>query len=163
VLEYGEKFWEAYLDRPKFLELSFLDGHDITGEQVRNIDEGLAQFLEGLYAKGWLNNTAIVLYSDHGLHVNGLSSIIKIQNALLELKLPFLAILLPRNVADSEYGKIMKRNEQKLIGGYDLNNIMRSFNGGKDFYWKGDNPFNDQSDTKTCYNLDMADNFCICN
>ena len=61
VLEYGKKFWETYKDNKKFLRLGFIDAHERTQEVVKYLDEPLYLFLNDLFKKKLLENTAIFL------------------------------------------------------------------------------------------------------
>jgi predicted AlkP superfamily phosphohydrolase/phosphomutase len=68
VLEYGEKFWKAYENEKKFLYLEFMDGHEGTGEVVRYLDAPLVKMLENIN----LEDTTIIVFSDHGWHMHSI-------------------------------------------------------------------------------------------
>lgn len=65
VLEFGKQFWNAYREDKKFLMLEFMDAHEGSGEVVTYLDEPLTRFLENAD----LNDTTIILMSDHGWHM----------------------------------------------------------------------------------------------
>jgi hypothetical protein len=123
VIEYGEQFWETYLDRPKYFDFAFIDGHEPTGEVVKYLDEPLVNLLERMESKGWLNDTAIIIYADHGLHPNFLMFIDPYESERQENMLPAMFFILPREIADV-YGDTLKQNEQKLIGSFDVYNTL---------------------------------------
>lgn len=56
LFEWAEKFLDAYKDQPKYLELTFIDGHEYTSEQIRYLDEPLEKFLTLLNQKGYVTN-----------------------------------------------------------------------------------------------------------
>jgi len=158
--EYGLKFWETYSDRPKFLELDFLDGHEMTGEVVSYMDEPLSQFLSEMDSKGYLEDTAIMLYSDHGLHLNFFYYVFNEASMYSELRLPTLFLVLPRNLSDSTPGNILRQNEQRLIGSFDLHNFLGNLVGGNDMSRRGKSLFESLSETRSC--KDIFSYQCVC-
>jgi len=159
VLEYGESFWAKYQDRRKFLELAFLDAHEITGEHVRYMDEPLANFLKKLDESGELDETALTIYGDHGQHLNGLFYAIDFKEFMVNLKLPALFVVLPRDVADTHHDTL-KDNEQKLVGAYDLFNFMQELSGKERWSGNGLNLLRYVPENREC---DMNDeDFCDC-
>lgn len=46
-----------------------MEGHEGTGEVIRLLDNDLAGFLENYLIKGKLDNTVVILTSDHGSHM----------------------------------------------------------------------------------------------
>lgn len=57
------------------LYLDFIDAHEGTGEALKYLDENLATFLAEMNDNGAFgDDTAIMLFSDHGLHMNGVYS-----------------------------------------------------------------------------------------
>jgi len=132
VLEYGEKFWKTYPDRPKVLNMEFNDGHESTGEVVGYMDEPLEQFFINLDRQGLLNDTTILFYSDHGQHAHLITYLTDDVTMLLELKLPIFLILLPREAADT-YGSKLKEKEQKLVGPHDIHDFLEGLSGSKDY------------------------------
>ena len=67
-LEYAKQFWNKYKNSKKYIRLSFIEGHEITAEVIKYLDEPIYQFLEDFIINDSLNNTAIIITSDHGLH-----------------------------------------------------------------------------------------------
>ncbi|KAJ1858903.1 hypothetical protein LPJ57_006993, partial [Coemansia sp. RSA 486] len=55
--------------RPYMMMLNLMEGHEGTGEVLRTLDNRLSVFLEDLRTSGELEDTALFLLSDHGLHM----------------------------------------------------------------------------------------------
>ncbi len=66
MFEYGKQFWEKYKDNKRYLRFNFQDAHEFSGNVVKYLDEPLYNFLNELYEKKMLEDTAIFLMSDHG-------------------------------------------------------------------------------------------------
>jgi hypothetical protein len=160
LFEYGQKFWEAYSDRPKFLDINFLDAHEPTAEVVKFIDGNLVTFLEGMHAKSQLEDTTIMFYSDHGHHVSVFYNLFQLQDIYVELRLPVLYILLPRDVADTN-GTQLAKNEQSLIGGYDIFNFWQVLSGAQSYHKGGRNIFESIPANRSCSEFYFADVKCI--
>ncbi len=180
VLDYGKKFFfDVYKNQKKFLFMSFVDGHEWTNEVIKYIDEPLMDFIKNFensniesnsnqtntsnYSNDINNkNTAILIFSDHGLHMNGPSILLNLDDVEKEKVLPFLNILLPRHLADSYLGKAMELNENRIIGGYDLHNILKTLSGSRDFSQYGEQPFNVMPDWRKCIDVGIPDDKCLC-
>ncbi|KAJ2816280.1 hypothetical protein IWW50_006556, partial [Coemansia erecta] len=63
--------------------------HEGTGEVLRTLDDALATFLEDIRDSGELDNTVLIVGSDHGLHM-GLNFAYT-QNGRIEHQNPFFA------------------------------------------------------------------------
>lgn len=51
------------------MHVEFTHGHEGTGELIQTLDDPLSSFLEESTDSGLLDNTVVVLFSDHGLHM----------------------------------------------------------------------------------------------
>ncbi len=71
ALEYLESFWNSYIEQNKMFLINIIDGHEPTGELIGHFDENLYYFLNKFYIKGWFKDTSIIIFSDHGMHING--------------------------------------------------------------------------------------------
>ena len=122
VLEYGEKFWEAYINEHKFLRLSFQDAHEGTLEVVKYLDIKLAEFLENFDKKGYLKNTAVFFVSDHGNNMIGFYNVMQAEDYVLEKTLGTWFILLPKikNIDES----FLEKNQQKMVSPYDIHDTL---------------------------------------
>ena len=123
VLEYGQKFWEAYPDNKKFLRLGFIDAHERSEEVIKYMDEPLAEFLENLFNKKLLENTAILFVSDHGNGMYGYYRSIKADDFLFERTLAFWFMIL-HGYKDQEGINNLKENEQTLLTPYDIHDTL---------------------------------------
>ena len=131
LIEYGKKFWDAYPENKKFLRIMFQDGHEPTGQVVKYMDESLYNFLEDLYQSNKLENTALLILSDHGnSYFNYVYYyIFKSDDSLIERSYATLFIILPNNKGNKnknneEYYDNIYQNQQILISPYDIHNTL---------------------------------------
>ena len=129
VLEYGQKFWEAYLNEKKFLRLSFQDAHEGTLEVVKYLDKKLAEFLEFFWHKKYLEDTAIFLVSDHGNNMIGFYNILQVEDYVLEKTLGTWLMILPKKINVDE--KNIEINQQRLVTPYDIHDTLLDMFGYK--------------------------------
>ena len=122
VLDYGKKFWEAYLDEHKFLRLSFQDAHEGTLEVVKYLDKKLAEFLEEFDNKKYLDDTAIFIVSDHGNNMIGFYNILQVEDYVLEKTLGTWFMILPKKSNIDE--KNLEKNQQRLVTPYDIHDTL---------------------------------------
>ena len=135
ILEYGEKFWETYINEHKFLRLSFQDAHEGTLEVVKYLDIKLAEFLENFDEKGYLKDTAIFFVSDHGNNMIGFYNILQAEDYVLEKTLGTWFMLLPKKKnIDETY---LEKNQQKMVSPYDIHDTLIDMFG----YHKKDNVY----------------------
>ena len=118
VLEYGQKFWETYLNEHKFLRLSFQDAHEGTLEVVKYLDKKLAKFLEVFEQKKYLDDTAVFFVSDHGNNMIGFYNILQVEDYVLEKTLGTWLMILPKKMNINE--KYLEFNQQRLVTPYDI-------------------------------------------
>ena len=96
-IEYLKKFWTTYLEENKLFLFQTLDGHEPTGELLGYFDSTLFQFLNKFYSKGYFKDTAIIIFSDHGQHLNGPFYLLDSEDFNIERVLPTLFLILPNN------------------------------------------------------------------
>ena len=161
VLEYGEKFWRTYAEEPKFLELDLMDGHEPSAEAIKFLDEPLEKFLRSFETQGLLKDTTIILYADHGHHLNFFYYLFGLKDLMYELKLPVLYVLFPRNISDI-YGNYMKNLENVMISGFDLYNFYKAMGGSKESVQFGINFFEEVDFGRGWRDLDLEENIVIC-
>jgi hypothetical protein len=121
-LEYLESFLKTYYDYNKMFLFESGDGHEPTGQIVGYFDDIFYNFLSKLYSNNFLSNTTIILFSDHGQHLNGPLYFFKMKDFLYERTLPLLFLIFPNTqelYEKSLYEKI-KSNEQVFITPYDI-------------------------------------------
>ena len=126
AFEYLESFWEAYIDQNKMFLYQSIDGHEPTGQVIGYFDNILYKYLSKFYEKGYLKQTPIILFSDHGQHLNGPLYLFDSQDFYYERTLPGLFLILPNDeklYKNNLYDKI-KLNQQTLITGFDIYNTL---------------------------------------
>ena len=130
LLEFGDQFWRMYPDNKKYLRLSFQDGHEPTGQVVKYIDEHLYNYLNDLYEKKLLNDTAIFILSDHGnSYFNYIYFyIFKSDDSLIERTYGTLFMILPSNkdkkIYKEYYYNNIHINQQVLISPFDIHDTL---------------------------------------
>ena len=125
-IEYWKQFWTTYLEENKVFLFQTLDGHEPTGEVLGYFDNTLYEFLNDFYSKGYFKDTAIILFSDHGQHLNGPFYLLDSEDFNIERVLPTLFLILPNNnilYKDDKYEKI-KSNQQIFITAFDIYNTL---------------------------------------
>ena len=125
AIEYAEKFWEAYLNEPKFFRLGFIDAHEGTLEVIKYVDAPLAEMLNSFNEKGWLKDTAIFFASDHGTNMVGLDEFIS-PDYQVEKFHASLFLMLP-NSNENEMQKLfsnIENNSQRFITAFDIHDTL---------------------------------------
>jgi len=131
--EYMESFWTTYLKENKLFVFDSGDGHEPTGQIVGYIDQFLYDSLKRFYSNGWLKDTTIFLFSDHGQHLGGTFNSLNSNDVRYELSLPFLFLFLPNKeylYKDNLY-EIIKRNQQIFITAFDIYDTLINIAFGK--------------------------------
>lgn len=126
AFDYLESFWKAYIDQNKMFLYQSLDGHEPTGQVIGYLDDILYKYLNNFYRNGYLKETAIIIFSDHGQHLNGPLYLFDSQDFYYERTLPGLFLILPNDeklYKNNLYDKI-KSNQQTLITGFDIYNSL---------------------------------------
>ena len=131
--DYMESFWTTYLNENKLFVFDSGDGHEPTGQIVGYIDEFLYDSLNKFYSNGWLKDTAIILFSDHGQHLGGTFSTLNSDDVQYELTLPFLFLFLPNKeyLYRNNLYEIIKRNQQIFITAFDIYDTLINIAFGK--------------------------------
>jgi hypothetical protein len=122
ALEYLESFFETYFDFKKMFLFESGEGHEPTGQVIGYLDDILYNFFFKLYSKNFASNTSIILFSDHGQHLNGIFYLLKLKDFFYESTLPTLFLIFPNTQELYEeflYEKI-KSNQQVFITPYDI-------------------------------------------
>jgi hypothetical protein len=98
------------------------EGYEPIGQIFAYLDDILYNFFFKLYSKNFASNISIILFSDHGQHLNGLYYLFKLKDFLYESTLPILLFIFPNSKELYEeflYEKI-KSNSQVFITPYDI-------------------------------------------
>ena len=119
-IEYLRQFWEAYPDNHKFFRTHFSEAHELSGELIRYIDIDIRNLLDEFYTKGYLNNTMLMIISDHGSHsVTIRVPVLPDNSRYIENYLPLLFHLSPKNIPEQNL-KFLSSNQQSLISSHDI-------------------------------------------
>ena len=125
-LEYLESFWKNYLEQYKMFLINIVDGHEPTGELIGHFDDALYSFFKNFYLKEYFKDTAIILFSDHGMHINGPLYLFDSQDFFYERTLALLVLIIPNNeklYKDNLFEK-MKSNQQTFVTPFDIYNTL---------------------------------------
>ena len=128
-LEYLESFWTTYINQNKLFLFQSLDAHEPTGEVIGHLDDVFLRFFQKLYSKGWLKNSAIIIFSDHGQHLNGPLYLLQSEDFEIEKTLPCLFLILSNNekLYKNNLYEIIKANQQVFITPFDIYNTLINF------------------------------------
>ena len=132
--EYGRKFLEAYINNRKFLRICITDGHELTGQVSKYVDEPLVNFLNYIYDNNYLKNTALILASDHGLNILVLYKLLQSMDQDIEMENPLLFFILSDKEGKSyeEQYENLQINQQKFITTYDVYHTLKYILNQKD-------------------------------
>jgi len=126
ALEYLKSFWKAYINQNKMFLYQSLDGHEPSGQAIGHLDKIFYKFLTKFYQRGYLNKTAIFIFSDHGQHLNGPLYLFNSQDFYYERTLPGLFLILPNDekLYKNNLYENIKLNQQTFITGFDIYNTL---------------------------------------
>ena len=125
--EYGRKFLEAYSNNRKFLRICITDGHELTGQVSKYVDEPLADFLNYIYDNNYLKKTTLILASDHGLNILVLYKLLQSMDQDIEMENPLLFFILSDKEGKSyeEQYENLRINQQNFITTYDVYHTLK--------------------------------------
>lgn len=66
MIDFVRNMYEVYKDKPKFMFTFHNEYTHDNNNGAWNADEEVYQWLQEFHAKGYLNNTLLILMSDHG-------------------------------------------------------------------------------------------------
>ncbi|XP_071143511.1 uncharacterized protein [Mytilus edulis] len=166
ILNYTFHFASIMQKNPYFA-FTFITGltHDST-ESAAMADEPYFNYLKSLYEKNMLNNTMLILYSDHGMRFGKLR---ETYIGKLEERLPFLFIVLPEWFR-KKYPVISQNlqiNERRLITPFDIYETLQNvlFFGTdqrEQSSSRGASLFQEVSDERTCSEIGILPHWCTC-
>ena len=177
MIEYTKQFWENYINNKKYFRIAFNYGHEKTGAVVSYLDEPLYEMIFDFYSKGYLDNTALFIVSDHGNQNFGIFDVINNSEFELEKKFGIFFLLLYQDNNKKFNNKIEENlfnNQQIMLTPYDIHDTMihilywnKNDEKIKNFYSfnnKGNSIFNyiDPKERNCKKYDDMEDNFCGC-
>ena len=127
LFEYGIKFLEAYNKNRKYLRISIPNGHELTGQVSKYVDESLYEFLNYIFINNLLKNTTVILSADHGLNILVLYKLFHALDHEVELTNPFLIFIISdqKGKTYEEQYKNIHENQQKFVTTYDIYHSLR--------------------------------------
>jgi hypothetical protein len=91
----------------------------------KDLDTQLRDMLANFQIKGYLNNTMLILWSDHGNRLASYS--VYNDQGRLEKNNPFLSVRLPEKLKNTRYFLNAFNNQNKLVSGLDLFQTLKQF------------------------------------
>lgn len=117
TFDYIYDFFKIYKGKRKYASLSIVSGHSFFEKNHEFIDEHLVKFLENLEREGFLKNTIIQLYSDHGDHAHRFLT--ETPSGKIERMQPIHFTVIPDKV-EEKYGDNLIANTNKLHTHYEI-------------------------------------------
>ena len=124
MIEYAKQFWEKYMGNKKYFRMAFNYGHEKTGAVISKLDEPLYNFLFEFYDKGYFDNTAVFIVSDHGNQNIGIYNIINKNQFEYEKKMGTFFLLLSKNDNINKFKLNLQNNQQVFLTPYDVHDTM---------------------------------------
>ena len=134
LFEYGIKFLEAYDNNRKYLRISIPNGHELSGQASKYVDEPLYNFLNYLFVNDLLKNTSVIFAADHGLSILVLYKLFQSQDQEIEVNNPLLFFILadkPWMNYEQQFENINK-NQQTFVTPYDIYHTLKHIINGED-------------------------------
>ena len=123
MINYAKEFWKKYSDNKKYFRMAFNYGHEKTGNVISYLDEPLYNFLFEFYDKGYFENTALFIVSDHGNQNHGIYSYTSAEFNV-EKKYGVFFLLLSKNKKMINYKQNVLKNQQILVTPYDIHDTL---------------------------------------
>ena len=165
AFDYTRSFWSAYPELPKIMKLHLSEAHESSAEHVRYMDEHMMKLLQDFEHKGYLNNTVIIIMSDHGNHMHAILRLFQGHSwSSFETHEPLLVFATPPNMGAK---KALDHNAQQLITMYDVRHTILSLAGADTSSPFPGPPHNNLMHTKlsfnrTCTLLGVGQGVCRC-
>lgn len=128
-MDYTLQFFRAYREVAKYFHLGIMDNHEVFGEGVAILDDMIVEFFENFRKEGFLENTTVIVLSDHGHAFFGLWSVLQANDHIKELVLPSLFLILPKEEYGTDYEKIKSNlifNENSLVTPFTMHNTFQA-------------------------------------
>ncbi|CDW87353.1 duf229 domain containing protein [Stylonychia lemnae] len=126
VFDYYREFKKAYANENTVFIMNFMDMHEGTGEVIDYLDKPLSNFLKQMEDE----DTGLILFSDHGLHMSGFKLKLGGQEADMERVLPFLITSNIRGLSIEQENNL-EQNTQKIVTHFHLRNFMMYWASGE--------------------------------
>lgn len=166
-IEYAKQFFDTYKQQNKIYRMIFSDAHEGTLEVVKYLDDMLYDFFQYLLLNGHLDNSVLLVMSDHGISLPGPAYLVHAKDWYSEVFLPSLFLVIPRNHENFEQmDETLKKNENKWITSFDINALLRNFANKTNTYieW-GQSMISEEinEDYRSCGFYRMTAGYCLCN
>lgn len=163
-LDYVRTVFDSFPNKLKFF-VSFNAGyshHEIN--DVQKNEPGVMTLLQHLKAKGYLNNTLLIVMGDHGLRFGPVRT--KVQGKLEE-RLPLFAMAFPSWFAARypKLTKVLETNTDRLTSWFDVHATYRHILSYPDLPMnekRGISLFEEIPVSRTCANAGITDHWCPC-
>ena len=183
AFEYAELFWNSYRDNNKFFRLHLYEAHELTLELIKYADDNIFNFFTNFINKGYLNDTLLLIVSDHGNNFGSFYNLLEGEDKKIEGMLPLFMILIPnkKEIYQSGMYNNLYENQQTFISPYDIYNSIihasctafdeietkpkNNFDERKIYSWRGYSIFNlINYKERYCFNpsLDIYQKRCVC-
>ncbi|KAK9504055.1 hypothetical protein O3M35_010490 [Rhynocoris fuscipes] len=166
MLEYAKHIYRVYPNRPKFIfgfhgEISH-DSYNLVGAA----DNDLRDWLEWFKLNGHLNNTLLIIMSDHG---HRFADIRNTQQGKLEERLPWFSFVVPTWFSKTYPSAMtnLKVNSRRLSTPFDiyatLYSVLHPSGFGKgDLTERGISLFKEIPEERTCVDAYIEPHWCAC-
>jgi hypothetical protein len=164
LLEYVSDFVRALSQYPyfAFVYLSRMTHDYIQGAGA--VDEVVHKFFTGLYNDGFLKNTVIIVFSDHGMRYG------EIRNTYigkLEERLPLLSVIVPEVLSKdhSEFVKNLVTNTRRLTTPFDLHEFLKNIVQGNKYRSTSQRAYSLLAQiplNRTCESAAISPHWCTC-
>jgi len=114
--KYAHEFFKTYRGKRKFFTARLVTNHEITGQNNRFSESESLEFFKKMKADGFLKNTIVMFYSDHGDHITPLKAT---QSGVTERFNPFFYMMIPDSLK-GKYDKQLKVNQHRLVTHFDF-------------------------------------------
>ncbi|XP_078368741.1 uncharacterized protein LOC144652563 [Oculina patagonica] len=164
-LEYLLSFYRAYKDKPKFSLIT----HAVISHQDLNpigyVDDDLKSILQTFEKEGFLKNTLLIIFGDHGIRFSGLRKTIQ---GKLEERLPFISLTFPKWFIEKypDLHSNLVHNSKVLTTPFDVYATLQhllSYPNYPDGITTGQSLFSKIDEgSRTCENAGVEEHWCPC-
>lgn len=166
-LNYLQDFITVYRKQRKFAFLFYNELSHDDPNGLQHADDDLSQLLQNLQERKLLNNTMLIMFSDHG---SRFSKFRATSQGLLEERMPFVSVTLPlwfRERFPKEWQNL-RVNSKRLVTPYDLHALIREaidFKGADQTYSlqsRSISPFAEIPKERACADAGIDTHWCAC-
>ncbi|CAF0826861.1 unnamed protein product [Didymodactylos carnosus] len=167
MLNWMREFFEMYPIQPKFSFLFHSQYSHDTNNRLPYADRELHDFLVHMNTKGYLDNTMLIIMTDHGARYSQLR---KSYQGKLEERLPFMSIRMPP-IFHKRYPHLIRNlrlNSHRLTTPFDIHETflnLFNFQDDSDYRPKSNRSyslFHPIPDNRTCESAAVESHWCAC-